>query len=78
MMGFKTAVDDLKFENAQDYKQIGDALKHVFARQTSEIKDKLDRDVFAFAQKDGYLGLSVMLYRKGKLLGKEFLCCRLI
>ena len=68
----KTAVDDLKFENAQDYKQIGDALKHVFARQTSEIKDKLDRDVFAFAQKDGYLGLSVMLYRKGKLLGKEF------
>jgi len=66
------AISNLQFEEAQDYKQISDALKHVFSRQTSEIKDKLDRDVFAFAQKDGYLGLTVMLYRQGKLLGKEF------
>lgn len=68
----KEAVDNLEFEKAQDYKQIGDALKHVFARQATELKDQDDRDVFAFAGKDGYLGLSVMLYRKGKLLGKEF------
>ena len=68
----KQAVETLKFEEAKDYKQIADALRHVFSHQTSEMKDKLDRDVFAFAQKDGYLGLSVMLYRQGKLLGKEF------
>lgn len=68
----KVAIDDLRFEEAKEFKQISDALKHVFSRQTSEIKDKLDRDVFAFSQKDGYLGLTVMLYRGGKLLGKEF------
>lgn len=68
----KLAIESLRFEEASDLKQIADALKHVFSRQTTEIKDKLDRDVFAFAQKDGYLGLTAMLYRQGKLLGKEF------
>lgn len=68
----KLAIDTLAFENAKDYKQISDALKHVFSKQTSEIKDGIDRDVFAFASKDSYLGLCVMLYRQGKLLGKEF------
>ncbi len=68
----QVAIDQLEFEKAKEFKQISDALRHVFARQTSEIKDQLDRDVFAFASKDAYLGLTVMLYRKGKLLGKEF------
>ncbi len=68
----KQAVSALNFEAAADYKQISDSLKHVFARQTSEMKDQIDRDVFAYAQKDGYLGLVVMIYRGGKLLGKSF------
>lgn len=68
----KMAVVKLEFERAAEFKQVSDSLRHVFSSQNSEFKDKIDRDVFAFSQKDGYLGLTVLLYRKGKLLGKEF------
>jgi excinuclease ABC subunit C len=77
------AVDDLKakmmqaseeerYEDAQTYKEMIEAVNRTVAKQAVEINsDKTDRDVFAYAERDGYLALSVMTYRRGLLLGKH-------
>lgn len=72
------ASEKLDFENAKEYKFVLDSLQHIFASQQSETKSKTDEDVFAFTTRDEYLGLAVMIYRQGKLLGKEFFCVSLI
>jgi excinuclease ABC subunit C len=35
-----------------------------------EMDDQVDRDIFAFAEREGYLSLAVFVFRKGILLGK--------
>lgn len=63
---------NLNYEMAKDYKEMLDAIEHVTAKQIVESKDKVARDAFAFASRDGYLGMAVMVFRRGLLLGKEF------
>ena len=63
--------ENLNFEKAAEYKKILDSIDHIISHQNIEQKDKLDRDVFAISTRDGYLSLGVLLYRKGKLLGKD-------
>lgn len=66
------ASDELRFEDAAHYKELLDSLSHTLQKQTVELStDRTDRDVFAFATRDGYLSLSLLTYRKGRLLGKE-------
>lgn len=60
-----------EYEKAAEYKKIIDAIDHVTARQNVQTKKSIERDVFAISQRDGYLALAVLLYRKGTLLGKE-------
>lgn len=62
----------LHFEKAAEYKKTLDAIDHVISKQSVHSQDKTNRDVFALSTRDGYLGLAVLLYRKGKLLGKDF------
>ncbi|MFZ9196986.1 MAG: excinuclease ABC subunit UvrC [Bacilli bacterium] len=64
------ASDALNFELAQEYKVIIEDIKHVTAQQLVEMEDKLDRDIFAFAEREGYLSLAVFVFRQGILLGK--------
>lgn len=63
--------EKLNFEKAAEYKKILDSIDHIISHQNIEQKDKIDRDVFALSTRDGYLSLAVLLYRKGKLLGKD-------
>ena len=65
------AAENLEFEKANDLKKTLDAIDHVLAKQGVENKDHIDRDVFAYTTRDGYLALAVLTYRKGLLLGKE-------
>jgi excinuclease ABC subunit C len=77
------AVDDLKskmlraseeerYEDAESYKEMIEAVKRTTAKQAVELNsDRTDRDVFAYAERDSYLALSVMTYRRGLLLGKH-------
>lgn len=60
-----------EYEKAAEAKQLLDAIDHVVSKQTVEIKDKADRDVFAYTSRDGYLSLALLTYRGGILLGKE-------
>ena len=60
-----------EYELANEYKKTIQAIEHLNVSQNVELKDKIDRDIFAFASRDGYLALAVFLYRKGILLGKQ-------
>ena len=65
------ASSNLEFEKANDIKKTLDAIDHVLAKQGVENKDHIDRDVFAYTTRNGYLSLAILTYRKGLLLGKE-------
>ena len=65
------AAENLEFEKANDLKKTLDAIEHVLAKQGVENKDHVDRDVFAYTTRNGYLSLAILTYRKGLLLVKE-------
>ncbi len=65
------ASENLEFEKANDLKKTLDAIEHVLAKQGVENKDHVNRDVFAYTTRDGYLSLAILTYRNGLLLGKE-------
>lgn len=65
------ASEALNFELAQEYKNIIDDIKATLSPQNVEIKDKTDRDIIAFSQREGYLALALLIIRKGVMLGKR-------
>src|SRR5574344_1402977 len=66
------ASDEERYEDAESYKEMIEAVNRTTAKQAVELNsDKTDRDVFAYAERDSYLALSVMTYRRGLLLGKH-------
>ncbi len=60
-----------EYEKAGDYKKTLDAIDHINERQRMEVKDHIDRDIFAYVTRDGYLSLALLTFRQGILLGKE-------
>jgi excinuclease ABC subunit C len=68
----QAASNEERYEDAQGYKEMIEAIERTVAKQAVEIStDHTDRDVFAYAERDGYLSLSIMTYRRGLLLGKK-------
>src|SRR5574344_972730 len=66
------ASEEERYEDAESYKEMIDAVNGTTAKQAVELNsDRTDRDVFAYAERDSYLALSVMTYRRGLLLGKH-------
>ncbi|MFA5421270.1 MAG: excinuclease ABC subunit UvrC [Bacilli bacterium] len=60
-----------EYEKANDYKKTLLAIDHINERQSMEVKDHIDRDIFAYVTRDGYLALALLTFRQGVLLGKE-------
>lgn len=65
------ASENQEFEKAQDLKNTLDSINYVLAKQGVEQSDHVNRDVFAYTTRDGYLSLAILTYRNGLLLGKE-------
>ena len=65
------ASEKMDYESAKDYKNILDSLNHINTPQNMETNDKKDRDIFAFSEREGYLSLAVLLFRRGTLLDKK-------
>lgn len=59
------------YEQANEYKKILSSIEHINMAQNVENKDHKDRDIFAYASRDGYLALAVLIYRRGLLLAKN-------
>jgi len=65
------ASEKQQYELAGEYKKVIDAIDHINITQVVELKSKLDRDIFAYLTREGYLALSVLIFRTGKLLAKN-------
>ena len=65
------ASENMEFELASNYKKILDAIEHINTTQTVEVNDKTERDIFAYTTREGYISLAILLFRNGKLLGKN-------
>ena len=66
-----TASESLNYELARDYKNLIDSIEHINTSMSVELKDKIDRDIFAYSSRNGYLSIAFLLFRNGMLLGKE-------
>ena len=65
------AIEKQNYELAKEYKEVLDGIEHINQSQSVETNDKIDRDIFAYSSREGYLSLAFLIYRKGLLLGKE-------
>ena len=65
------ASDNQEYEKASDYRKTLLAIDHINERQSMEVKDHVDRDIFAYVTRDGYLALALLTFRHGIMLGKE-------
>ena len=65
------ASEEMKYELAKEYKTLIDSINHINVSLSVESTDKVDRDIFAFSSRNGYLSLVFLIYRNGMLLGKE-------
>ena len=64
------ASDNLNFEKALECKKLIEGIKAVTSKQIIEFEDKVSRDVIGFYIKDGFLSISVLMYRNGYLNAK--------
>ena len=65
------ASDNQEYEKAGDYRKTLLAIDHINERQSMEVQDHVDRDIFAYVTRDGYLALALLTFRHGIMLGKE-------
>ena len=65
------ASEKQEYELANEYKQLIKSIEHINTTSSVETNDKVDRDIFAYSTRNGYLSLAFLIFRKGMLLGKE-------
>ena len=64
------ASDNLNFEKALECKKLIEGINSVTSKQIIEFDDKVSRDVIGFYIKDGFLSISILMYRNGYLNAK--------
>ncbi|HEY8364915.1 MAG TPA: excinuclease ABC subunit UvrC [Haloplasmataceae bacterium] len=68
MMGY---ADNLQFEKANEYKEMIEYLKRTTEKQKIVMNDLVDRDIFGYYYKNGYLSIQVFYVRSGKLIERD-------
>jgi excinuclease ABC subunit C len=63
--------DNLNYEMANDLKQELEYINVVTEKQKVELHDLINRDVFGFYYKDGYISVNTFYLRNGKLVGNK-------
>lgn len=65
------AADKMEYEQANEYKKVITSIDYVTSKQNVQINnDRIDRDIFAFSQRDDYISVSTLIIRGGLLLTK--------
>ncbi|MDF2700519.1 MAG: Excinuclease subunit [Haloplasmataceae bacterium] len=63
--------ENLQFEKAKEYKDMIDYLQKTIEKQKIIMNDFLDRDIFGYFYKNGYLSIQVFYVRSGKLIERN-------
>ena len=61
----------LQYEKALEYKELLDYIVITLEKQKVELDDNLNRDVIGYCSKNGYLSISILFIRGGKLLEQK-------
>lgn len=64
------ASEDLNFEKALECKKLIEGIKSITTKQVIEFNDKVSRDVIGFYIKEGFISVSILMYRNGYLNAK--------
>ena len=65
------ASDELKFEQAKEYRDLISHLQYVTAKQHVQFNDNIDRDILGYYVDKGYLSIQLFFMRNGKLLSRD-------
>lgn len=63
--------DNLQFEKAQEMKELIEYLNKTVERQKIDFTDMVDRDIFGYYAKNGYLSIQVFYMRSGKFMERD-------
>lgn len=63
--------ENLQFEKAKEYKDLIDYLNKTVEKQKIVMKDFIDRDIFGYSYKNGYLSIQVFYVRSGKIIERD-------
>ncbi|WP_423901387.1 excinuclease ABC subunit UvrC [Eggerthia catenaformis] len=66
------ASNALNYELAKEYRDLIQSIKYVTSKQTIDLKDRIDRDIFGYYIDKGYLSVQLFFMRDGHLLSHEF------
>ena len=67
----KTLSDNLEFERAKHYADLLNDISRLKDNQKVDLHDNNDYDFFAYATRNDYVALSLLIYRNGILLGND-------
>jgi len=65
------AAEQLEFERAKEYRDLIAAIDALAEKQSITTTDSVDRDVFGYAVDKGWLGVTILYYRQGKMIGRH-------
>ena len=61
----------MEYEQANEQKKLLQSIEHIASSQNIQFADRIDRDVFGFHERNGYLSIAVLMYREGVLAAKD-------
>lgn len=65
------AAEKLEFERAKEYRDLIAAIDALSEKQSITTNDQIDRDVFGYAVDKGWLSISILYFRQGKMVGRH-------
>lgn len=63
--------ENLEYEQANEQKKLLQSIEHIAVTQNIQFADRIDRDVFGFHERNGYVAIAVLMYRSGVLAAKD-------
>ncbi|WP_188206352.1 excinuclease ABC subunit UvrC [Alkalibacillus aidingensis] len=63
--------ESLDFEKAKEYRDLIEHIEQVMEKQTMDLQDLTDRDVFGFSYDKGWMCVQVFFVRQGKLIERD-------
>jgi len=65
------AAEELEFERAKEYRDLIIAIDALAEKQSITTTDQVDRDVFGYAVDKGWLSITILYFRQGKMIGRH-------
>ncbi|MEG2341977.1 MAG: excinuclease ABC subunit UvrC [Bacilli bacterium] len=62
---------NMEYEESQKIYRLLESIEHIKIVQSVDFHDEIDRDIFGYTVRDGFISITLFIYRCGMLLGKD-------